>query len=105
MSSVSRKIVNLGQPNAAAEPDIVGINKAAAREGARFGSRANAIQQGLISTAMTRAMSEDRSGRRWLLSHWAGPEPSEVAEPRCPSQRHVPLHHRHHSEVAGGRHM
>jgi 3-oxoacyl-[acyl-carrier protein] reductase len=57
LSSLSGKIGNLGQTNySAAKAGIVGLTKAAAKEGARFGIRVNAIQPGLIRTAMTDAM-------------------------------------------------
>ncbi|WP_052669974.1 3-oxoacyl-ACP reductase FabG [Nitriliruptor alkaliphilus] len=60
LSSLSGKIGNMGQTNySAAKAGIVGLTKAAAKEGARFGIRANAIQPGLIRTAMTEAMPED----------------------------------------------
>lgn len=60
MSSISGKIGNLGQTNySAAKAGIVGMTKAAAKEGARFDIRVNAIQPGLIRTAMTEAMPED----------------------------------------------
>ena len=59
MSSVSGKIGNFGQTNyAAAKAGIVGMTKSAAREGARFGIRVNAVMPGLIDSAMTRAMPE-----------------------------------------------
>lgn len=57
LSSISGKVGNLGQSNyAAAKAGIVALTKSTAREGARFGIRANAIQPGLIRTAMTAAM-------------------------------------------------
>lgn len=60
MSSISGKIGNVGQTNySAAKAGIVGLTKATAKEGARFGIRANAIQPGLIETSMTTAMPED----------------------------------------------
>lgn len=60
MSSISGKVGNLGQTNyAAAKAGIIGMTKATAREGARFGIRVNAIQPGLILTAMTAAMPPD----------------------------------------------
>ena len=60
LSSLSGKIGNVGQTNySAAKAGIVGLTKAAAKEGARFGIRANAIQPGLIRTAMTEQMPED----------------------------------------------
>ena len=60
MSSISGKIGNFGQANyAAAKAGIVALTKVTAREYARYGIRANAIQPGLIDTAMTRALGEE----------------------------------------------
>jgi 3-oxoacyl-[acyl-carrier protein] reductase len=60
MSSISGKIGNFGQANyAAAKAGIVALTKVTAREYARYGIRANAIQPGLIDTPMTRAMGEE----------------------------------------------
>jgi 3-oxoacyl-[acyl-carrier protein] reductase len=57
MSSISGKVGNPGQTNySAAKAAIVGLTKAAAKEAARYGVRVNAIQPGLIETAMTAAM-------------------------------------------------
>ncbi|HEV2439378.1 MAG TPA: 3-oxoacyl-ACP reductase FabG [bacterium] len=59
MSSISGKIGNFGQANyAAAKAGIVALTKVTAREYARYGIRANAIQPGMIDTPMTRAMGE-----------------------------------------------
>jgi 3-oxoacyl-[acyl-carrier protein] reductase len=59
MSSISGKVGNFGQTNySAAKAGIVGLTKAAAKELAKDGIRANVIQPGLIATAMTRAMPE-----------------------------------------------
>jgi 3-oxoacyl-[acyl-carrier protein] reductase len=61
MSSISGKIGNFGQANyAAAKAGIAALTKVTAREYARYGIRANAIQPGLIDTAMTRALGEER---------------------------------------------
>ncbi|BBY99183.1 3-oxoacyl-ACP reductase FabG [Mycolicibacterium fallax] len=59
MSSLSGKIGLAGQTNySAAKAGIVGLSKAAAKELAHLGVRVNAIQPGLIRTAMTEAMPE-----------------------------------------------
>lgn len=60
MSSISGKVGNLGQTNySAAKAGIVGLTKAAAKEVAHLGVRVNAIQPGLIRTAMIEGMRED----------------------------------------------
>ena len=65
MSSISGKIGNFGQANyAAAKAGIAALTKVTAREYARYGIRANAIQPGLIDTAMTRAMGEEMLNER-----------------------------------------
>jgi 3-oxoacyl-[acyl-carrier protein] reductase len=57
MSSIAGKVGNFGQTNyAAAKAGIVGMTKAAAKELAKYGVRVNAIQPGIIRTAMTEAM-------------------------------------------------
>ncbi|MFL4472744.1 3-oxoacyl-ACP reductase FabG [Paeniglutamicibacter sp. MACA_103] len=60
MSSMSGKVGNIGQTNyAAAKAGIVGLTKSAAKEVGFKGVRVNAIQPGLIKTAMTAAMPAD----------------------------------------------
>jgi len=60
MSSISGKVGNPGQTNySAAKAGIVGLTKAAAKELAHLGVRVNAIQPGLIRTAMTAKMRAD----------------------------------------------
>lgn len=57
MSSLSGKVGLVGQTNySAAKAGIVGMTKAAAKELAHHGIRANAIAPGLIRSAMTEAM-------------------------------------------------
>ncbi len=61
ISSISAKVGNIGQANyAAAKAGIVALTKVTAREYARYGVRANAIQPGLIDTPMARALGEQR---------------------------------------------
>lgn len=81
ISSISGKVGLIGQTNySAAKAGIVGLTKAAAKEVAHLGVRVNAIQPGLIRSAMTEAMPQ----RIWdeklaeIPMGRAG-EPSEVA--------------------------
>jgi 3-oxoacyl-[acyl-carrier protein] reductase len=81
MSSISGKVGMVGQTNySAAKAGIVGMTKAAAKELAHLGVRVNAIQPGLIRSAMTEAMPQ----RIWDAKVGEVPmgragEPSEVA--------------------------
>jgi 3-oxoacyl-[acyl-carrier protein] reductase len=81
MSSISGKVGLIGQTNySAAKAGIVGLTKAAAKELAHLGVRVNAIQPGLIRSAMTEAMPQ----RIWDAKLAEVPmgragEPSEVA--------------------------
>lgn len=60
VSSLSGKQGNPGQTNySAAKAGIVGMTKAAAKEMGRHGVRVNAIQPGLIDTAMIRKMKPE----------------------------------------------
>jgi 3-oxoacyl-[acyl-carrier protein] reductase len=81
LSSISGKVGFVGQTNySAAKAGIVGMTKAAAKELARQGVRVNAVQPGLIRTAMTEAMPQhiwDTKLAEIPLQR-AG-EPSEVA--------------------------
>ena len=59
ISSISGKVGNIGQTNySAAKAGMVGLTKAAAKEVAHRGVRVNAVQPGLIRTAMTEAMPQ-----------------------------------------------
>jgi 3-oxoacyl-[acyl-carrier protein] reductase len=65
ISSISGKVGNPGQTNySAAKAGLIGLTKAAAREGARYGIRVNAIQPGLIHTAMTDQMPPEVLAQR-----------------------------------------
>lgn len=83
MSSISGKVGMIGQTNySAAKAGIVGMTKAASKELAHLGGvRVNAIQPGLIRSAMTEAMPQ----RIWDSKVAEVPlgragEPSEVAK-------------------------
>jgi len=81
MSSIAGKVGNFGQTNySAAKAGMVGLTKAAAKELAGFGVRVNAIQPGLIRTAMTEAMPQHAwdSKMAEIPMKRAG-EPAEVA--------------------------
>lgn len=59
ISSLSGKVGMAGQTNySAAKAGVVGVTKAAAKELAHLGVRVNAVQPGLIRTAMTEAMPQ-----------------------------------------------
>jgi 3-oxoacyl-[acyl-carrier protein] reductase len=81
ISSIAGKVGNFGQTNySAAKAGVVGMTKAAAKELARYGVRVNAIQPGLIRTAMTEAMPQAawESKMAEIPMARAG-EPAEVA--------------------------
>jgi 3-oxoacyl-[acyl-carrier protein] reductase len=60
ISSISGKVGMFGQTNySAAKAGMGGLTKASAKELARDGIRVNAIQPGLIRTAMTEAVPAD----------------------------------------------
>ncbi|MFC9835355.1 3-oxoacyl-ACP reductase FabG [Rhodococcus sp. NPDC127530] len=60
VSSLSGKIGNPGQTNySAAKAGLIGLTKASAKELGPAGVRANAIQPGLVRTAMTLAMKPE----------------------------------------------
>ena len=81
ISSLSGKSGNPGQTNySAAKAGIVGLTKAAAKELAHKGVRVNAVQPGLIRTAMTEAMPpEVFAEREAAIPMKRAGEPREVA--------------------------
>lgn len=81
MSSIAGKVGNFGQSNySAAKAGVVALTKVAAREGARHGVRVNAIQPGLIRTAMTAGMPPEVLAERVADVPLGRPgEPEEVA--------------------------
>lgn len=108
LASIAGKVGNLGQTSyAAAKAGIVGLTKATAREGARFGVRVNAVAPGLIHTAMTAAMPPEVLAARVAdIPLGRAGEPDEVAaavlflaSDLASYITGVTL------EVAGGRHM
>jgi NAD(P)-dependent dehydrogenase (short-subunit alcohol dehydrogenase family) len=59
ISSISGERGNLGQTNySATKAGVIGMMKSLAREGARYGVRANAVSPGFIDTEMTLAIPE-----------------------------------------------
>jgi 3-oxoacyl-[acyl-carrier protein] reductase len=79
ISSLSGKVGMAGQTNySAAKAGIIGLTKAAAKEMAHHGVRVNAIQPGLIRSAMTEAMPQ----RAWdqKMSEIPMGRPGEPAE-------------------------
>ena len=65
LSSISAKFGNFGQANyASAKAGIVALTKVTAREYARYGVRANAIQPGIIDTPMTRVLGDEVLAKR-----------------------------------------
>ena len=81
ISSLSGKSGNPGQTNySAAKAGIVGLTKAAAKELAHHNVRVNAVQPGLIRTAMTEAMPpEVFAEREAAIPMKRAGEPREVA--------------------------
>lgn len=60
ISSISGERGNVGQTNyAATKAGVIGMMKSLAREGARYGVRANAVAPGFVDTEMTLAIRED----------------------------------------------
>ena len=81
ISSLSGKVGMVGQTNySAAKAGIVGMTKAAAKDMAHHGVRVNAIQPGLIRSAMTEAMPQKAWDQKMseIPMHRAG-EVGEVA--------------------------
>ncbi|HEY9704171.1 MAG TPA: SDR family oxidoreductase, partial [Allocoleopsis sp.] len=59
ISSISGDRGNAGQANyAATKAGVIGMMKSLAREGAKFGVRANAIAPGFINTEMTKVIPD-----------------------------------------------
>ncbi len=81
ISSISGKVGLVGQTNySAAKAGIVGLTKAAAKEVAHLGVRINAIQPGLIRSAMTEAMPQRIWDQKLAeIPMGRAAEPSEVA--------------------------
>jgi 3-oxoacyl-[acyl-carrier protein] reductase len=82
ISSISGKVGLIGQTNySAAKAGIVGLTKAAAKEVAHLGVRINAIQPGLIRSAMTEAMPQRIWDAKLAEIPMGRPgEPDEVAK-------------------------
>ena len=82
ISSIAGKAGNFGQTNySAAKAGVVGLTKAAAKEGANRGVRVNAVQPGLIRTPMTDALSELELAKKLEQIPLGRPgEASEVAD-------------------------
>jgi len=81
ISSLSGKVGMVGQTNySAAKAGIVGLTKAAAKEMAHHGVRVNAIQPGLIRSAMTEAMPQKVWDQKMAeIPMGRAGEPAEVA--------------------------
>jgi 3-oxoacyl-[acyl-carrier protein] reductase len=81
ISSLSGKVGMAGQTNySAAKAGVVGITKAAAKELAHLGVRVNAVQPGLIRTAMTEAMPQKAWDQKMSeIPMGRAGEPREVA--------------------------
>lgn len=82
LSSISGKVGNIGQTNySAAKAGIVGLTKAAAKEVAYLGIRVNAIQPGLIRTAMTEKIpAHIYAEREQEIPLQRAGEPAEIAK-------------------------
>ncbi|WP_104177415.1 3-oxoacyl-ACP reductase FabG [Cryobacterium sp. Y50] len=82
MSSISGKVGNPGQTNySAAKAGIIGLTKAAAKEVGFAGVRVNALQPGIIETAMTQKLTDEvRSARLADVPLGRFGTPEEVAQ-------------------------
>jgi 3-oxoacyl-[acyl-carrier protein] reductase len=81
ISSFAGKIGNVGQTNyAAAKAGMIGLTKSAAKELAHVGIRVNAVQPGLVRTAMTESMRADIWERKLaMIPMGRAGEPREIA--------------------------
>ncbi len=81
ISSLSGKVGMVGQTNySAAKAGIIGLTKAAAKEMAHHGVRVNAIQPGLIRSAMTEAMPQKAWDQKMAeIPMGRAGEPAEIA--------------------------
>ncbi|MER5428063.1 3-oxoacyl-ACP reductase FabG [Streptomyces sp. NPDC002588] len=82
ISSIAGKVGNFGQTNySAAKAGLVGLTKASAKELAKAGIRVNAVQPGLIRTAMTEAMPRAAWDAKLAeIPMGRAGEPAEVAQ-------------------------
>jgi 3-oxoacyl-[acyl-carrier protein] reductase len=81
ISSLSGKVGNFGQANySTAKAGLIGLTKVTAKELAKYGVRANAVQPGLIRTPMTEALTQDVWDRKLAeIPLGRAGEPEEVA--------------------------
>jgi 3-oxoacyl-[acyl-carrier protein] reductase len=108
LSSISGKVGNIGQTNySAAKAGIVGLTKAAAKELGHLNVRVNAVQPGVISTAMTAGMRPDILAQRIAeIPLGRLGEPDEIAEAVLfLLSRRSSYMTGNVIELAGGRHM